>query len=83
MSERDDGGPAFPGVTDRYGNGMTLRDWFAGQALVGLLAGRGLVVRDGIPVVPTRDSLAVAAWEMSDAMLAARASHDSAAGGAK
>jgi hypothetical protein len=46
MIERD-GGPAFPttGETDAFGEnvqaftpGMTLRDWFAGQALAGLLA---------------------------------------------
>lgn len=53
MSIRDDGGPAFPRPvsedttqgTQLEGNrtvskqdGMSLRDWFAGQALVGLLA---------------------------------------------
>lgn len=31
-----DGGPAFP--DDRSQVGMSLRDWFAGQALQGLLA---------------------------------------------
>lgn len=31
MSVRDDGGPAFPVPWDRYVDGMTLRDWFAGQ----------------------------------------------------
>ena len=48
-----DGGTAFPivdTVHDRYGgtsmisctsNGMTLRDWFAGQALVGLARNAG------------------------------------------
>lgn len=41
---RDDGGPAFPRTGEGVGNpaydapGMTLRDWFAGQALVGLIA---------------------------------------------
>lgn len=43
----DDGGPAFPTdpTRDEYGfiiapqsQGMTLRDWFAGQALAGLMA---------------------------------------------
>ena len=45
MSDKT-GGPAFPlaavttlnGDTDGGWNGMTLRDWFAGQALQGLLA---------------------------------------------
>ena len=50
MSEQiNDGGPALP-TADAYHpsgqiaygrKGMTLRDWFAGQALTGLLAGRG------------------------------------------
>lgn len=38
----NDGGPAFPN-NDAHGcayTGMTLRDWFAGQALPGLLAQR-------------------------------------------
>lgn len=48
MSAQNDGGPAFPQhvwttnpeVLERMKNqgGMTLRDWFAGQALVGLIA---------------------------------------------
>ena len=45
MNDIQDGGPAFP-VADshhangmvQYGcNGMSLRDWFAGQALAGML----------------------------------------------
>lgn len=44
MSNKDDGGPAFPientnDIPDDW-KGMTLRDWFAGQALTGLLSGR-------------------------------------------
>lgn len=50
MSEHNDGGPAFPQVNyarpaDGYGasimeirGGMSLRDWFAGQALAGMCA---------------------------------------------
>lgn len=40
----DDGGPAFPtevrtiAGTKTIGEGMSLRDWFAGQALAGLYA---------------------------------------------
>ena len=40
-----DGGPAYPGqlITESgfprgYSMGMTLRDWFAGQALAGIMA---------------------------------------------
>ena len=37
MSQTNDGVPAFPGET--WGSkGMSLRDYFAGQALAGLLA---------------------------------------------
>lgn len=47
MSKPEDGGPAFPrpissdGVNQPdYGHpGMTLRDWFAGMAMQGLLGG--------------------------------------------
>ena len=41
--EQRDGGPAFPrGPTDMSDgqSGMSLRDWFAGQALLGILGGR-------------------------------------------
>ena len=52
MTKINDGGPAFP---DPWGanelsrdasTGMTLRDWFAGMALQGLLAGRKTVATD-------------------------------------
>lgn len=43
----DDGGPAFPFAKEmetiqglQFSTGMSLRDWFAGQALTGLLAGQ-------------------------------------------
>ena len=45
MKEVGDGGPAFP-VKWHNGeqqSGMTLRDWFAGQALAGLLANPGMI----------------------------------------
>ena len=35
MSARDDGGPAFPGALSE---GATLRDYFAGQALIGAMS---------------------------------------------
>ena len=50
MSNRDDGGPAFPTAPQEFNDwgeakmwlpGMSLRDWFAGQALAGLLAHHG------------------------------------------
>ena len=35
MSKKDDGGAAFP-MENVLWDGMSLRDWFAGQALAGL-----------------------------------------------
>jgi hypothetical protein len=64
MSTINDGGPAFPkhGYVGR--DGMTLRDWFAGQALVGLIADPS---RDG-----STDDRARYAYAYADAMLRAR-----------
>jgi hypothetical protein len=76
MSAVKDGGPAFPRAgfwsdggpcaTDTQPQGgMSLRDWFAGQALAGLLAGS-----------PDADcgpkGYAADAYGMADAMIAAR-----------
>jgi hypothetical protein len=72
----DDGGPAFPVQATVVGAdrwpaegeyryiGMTLRDWFAGKALAGMLSGN----RE----MPT-DSAARYSYEIADAMLKARA----------
>lgn len=38
MTDKPENPPAFPVGHNDMCNGMTLRDWFAGQALVGLLA---------------------------------------------
>ena len=66
MSTINDGGPAFP-FQDGYGrvSGMTLRDWFAGQALAGLLAKYGLGEAEP-------ESMAADSYAYADAMLAAR-----------
>ena len=71
MSVHDDGGPAYPVVElDRLTGhpvdqhmGMTMRDWFAGQFL-------STYVADGIPKA---EKIAMACYEMADAMLAERA----------
>jgi hypothetical protein len=62
----NDGGPAFP-FQDGYGrvSGMTLRDWFAGQALAGLTAD---------PDMPDAARCAALAYAYADAMLRARES---------
>jgi hypothetical protein len=68
----NDGGPAFPrhalkitfpdGSVVPHDPGMTLRDWFAGQALAGLLANPDTWTEAG----------GVAAYRYADAMLRAR-----------
>lgn len=66
---RDDGGPVFPVKRDIYDKGsevtysvqftgMSLRDWFAGQALVS-------VADRQLPPA----SIAIRAYEIADAML--------------
>jgi hypothetical protein len=71
-----DGGPAFPVSWDMDGAtvampGMTLRDWFAGQALAGWLASSPGNERH--PVVTGQDDVVAGhAYAMADAMLAAR-----------
>ena len=71
----DDGGPAFPATVQddqncypRYAGGyggMSLRDWFAGQALAALPhIGCGADLRN--------EELAEASYQISDAMIAAR-----------
>lgn len=64
----NDGGPAFPEEGPRvpgfFQSGMSLRDWFAGQALAGMLAD---TERSGKAA-----DYAKQAFEFSDSMLAAR-----------
>lgn len=73
MTQKDNGGPAFPQkllYRDSQGidyevqeTGMTLRDWFAGQALRLLWGSRD-------PMTP--EDAANVAYEIADAMLAER-----------
>jgi hypothetical protein len=73
MSAVKDGGPAFPVHGGDWpnddprnrilGGGMSLRDWFAGQALAGMLA-------SGEDFRPSAG--AEAAYLLADAMIAAR-----------
>ena len=58
---------AFPEHRDGQ-RGMTLREWYAGQALVGLLA---FPSADSEPQL-RRDDAARVAYQYADAMLAAR-----------
>lgn len=41
MTDKNNGGPAFPLSTSFVGGGncgMSLRDWFAGQAIIGIIS---------------------------------------------
>lgn len=82
MSARDNGGSAFPthdadaGTDPRnqiLTGGMTLRDWFAGQALAGELANEDM--GDGPFMLRSNENaklMAERAYHIADAMLAAR-----------
>ncbi len=75
MSAPNDGGPAFPSpplypVTDNSAqprDGMSLRDWFAGQTLCGFMASKG----HSTHFDPKED--AKYCYKIADAMLAERA----------
>lgn len=72
--EPDDGGSAFPRSDERMpdgtgvmmgSSGMTLRDWFAGQALSGMLHG-------GDPDAQHWEVIAAEAFKLADAIIRAR-----------
>ena len=62
---QNDGGPAFPTVAGQtvYSHGMTLRDWFAGQAVR---------ARWGNGEAMTPEDAADMAYQLADAILKAR-----------
>ena len=61
----NDGGAAFPVPYVTLHTGMTLRDWFAGQALA------GLVFHNDYGAVSDKD-IAKGAYKFADAMIEAR-----------
>jgi hypothetical protein len=71
----NDGGPAFPSVGEGFGNpsysapGMTLRDWFAGQALAGAV---GFSPSNPFRKYDQPEDVAAACYRFADAVLAAR-----------
>jgi hypothetical protein len=71
----NDNSQAFPG--GGFGPGMSLRDWFAGQALAGLFAGmpehRWFETYSGFY---SRENMAAVSYAFADAMLAERAKDD-------
>jgi hypothetical protein len=76
MKDQIDGDdPAFPTETaTHYYHGMTLRDWFAGQALQGILAHGAVNYRiNGVPIAEDiTEHIGCACFGIADAMLAAR-----------
>lgn len=66
---KSDGGPAFPieMTGTPYAPGMTLRDWFAGQALIGLLSNPNHQVG-----TVTFERIGQDAYKFAYAMIAAR-----------
>ena len=72
MSTIDDGGPAFPVSDMAPAFGMSLRDWFAGQALPAAMAAQVVATRQGSTYADAEAFAANTAYHLADAMLAAR-----------
>lgn len=74
------GGPAFPSQFQNehgvlfHDQGMSLRDYFAAQALNGILSGPAS--RDGVPMTEWFDAPEVA-YKLADKMLAIRTPQES------
>lgn len=83
MSERNNGGPAFPiplleGETFHgNANGMSMRDWFAGMTLQGFMANTSMLDYLDRQSDQTREHriacVAILCYEYADAMLQERA----------
>lgn len=73
MSALGDGGQAFP-THDYPEGGLTLRDWFAGQAYAALLMSvtTAVVALGEDHSAAGNEAFAKAAYDMADAMLKAR-----------
>lgn len=86
MSDKDTGGPAFPGLHPSkechyQETGMTLRDYFAAKAMQALVTKCGAMEDDmcdpqAMPMAdedaPNVDQIAVYSYAQADAMLEAR-----------
>lgn len=73
---KNDGGAAFPRFEEKEGwtsiqptGGMSLRDYMAGQALVGILSNPNAAISSALREA---DSMTEAAYMFADAMLKAR-----------
>lgn len=75
MGTKQDGGPAFPPMhsPDNHPSGMSLRDWFAGQALSCISFGMMKSgYEEGVPPAEIYAGLSRASYGIADAMLAER-----------
>ena len=73
MSDKDTGGPAFPVVGETLlikAKGMTLRDYFAAKAMIGVIDfGKTL---EGFHENKAPDLIAKLSYQLADAMIQAR-----------
>ena len=76
---KENGGPAFPNVPPdpqytKWEEGMTLRDYFAGQIATGLTGSQPFILRmlDEHKNGQVSDAIAFTAYDIADAMLKAR-----------
>ena len=73
MSQLDKSGPAFPvpcsGSEVKYFEGMTLRQWYAGMALQGMIGRVDAIYSAGMA---RAEAIAEWAYEQADAMLQQR-----------
>ena len=72
-----DGGPAFPNIwEDNPSQGMSLRDWWAGLAMQGMMSNHAMMEALGLVAQvqgkTMREVLTAKAFEAADAMLAKR-----------
>ncbi len=78
-----DGGPAFPACNEAIVHGtmgMSLRDWFAGQALSGIMGLNYDWFTSGTETGSRTHEAAYFAYSLADAMLAARATGEKESG---
>ena len=89
MTQKHDGGPAFPSSPQKMEfdgegfrpvgfEGMSLRDYFAGQAMNALIedVNRPSDPESGDSDIHPRDEIARRAYALADAMIAARSGGD-------
>lgn len=69
----DDGGPAFPTVPGMAGEGMTLRDWFAGQVVSGIAANPRTRMESEALLRHLRALIVSTSYEAADALIKERA----------